>query len=92
MTSMFGLQELEKAGIVSWQKPYRWEPIKEGPHVQTPQVRPAEDVSIQTEPSHTQQPPQVHEQSVPESQRRHCLLLWSHSLAMWSRDLTGWSS
>ncbi|KAJ0616390.1 hypothetical protein HanRHA438_Chr02g0088541 [Helianthus annuus] len=72
-TAMFGLQELQKAGIVSWQKPYGWEPIKEGPHVQTPHVRPAKDASIQTEPSHKQQPPQVHERSVPESQRRHPL-------------------
>ncbi|XP_035831085.1 uncharacterized protein LOC118480390 [Helianthus annuus] len=52
-TAMFGLQELQKAGIVSWQEPYGWEPTREGSHVQPPQVRPAEDVSIQTEPSHT---------------------------------------
>ncbi|MFS7914701.1 hypothetical protein Hanom_Chr02g00156591 [Helianthus anomalus] len=72
-TVVFGMEELQKAGIVSWQAPYGWEPIKEGPHVQVPQRRPAEVVVTQTEPTLTQQPPQAPEQPVRQVHRRHPL-------------------
>ncbi|MFS8028159.1 hypothetical protein Hanom_Chr16g01507201 [Helianthus anomalus] len=73
-TVMFGLLDLQKAGIVTWTEPYNWRPIQEGPHVpQQSHAPPAEDVSIQTEPTQVQQPAQVHEWSVSVSQRRHPL-------------------
>ncbi|MFS7904858.1 hypothetical protein Hanom_Chr01g00040981 [Helianthus anomalus] len=59
-TTMFGLLELKKAGIVTWTEPYGWKPIQEGPHVpQQSQAPPAKDVSIQTEPTQMQQPSQA---------------------------------
>ncbi|KAJ0793085.1 hypothetical protein HanOQP8_Chr01g0025721 [Helianthus annuus] len=67
------MEELQKAGIVSWQAPYGWELIKEGPHVQVPQRRPAEVVVTQTEPTLTQQPPQAPAQPVRQVHRRHPL-------------------
>ncbi|KAM0060774.1 hypothetical protein Hdeb2414_s0004g00128021 [Helianthus debilis subsp. tardiflorus] len=36
-TVTFGLLDLQKAGIVSWQEPYGWELIRQGPQVQPPQ-------------------------------------------------------
>ncbi|MFS7939248.1 hypothetical protein Hanom_Chr05g00449441 [Helianthus anomalus] len=51
-TAMFGLLDLQKAGIVTWTEPYGWRPIQEGPHVpQQSQAPPLEGASIQTEPT-----------------------------------------
>ncbi|KAF5822315.1 hypothetical protein HanXRQr2_Chr01g0025001 [Helianthus annuus] len=60
-TATFGLKKLQQAGIVSWQEPYGWEPIRQGPQVQPPEGHPAEDVMIQIEPTHRQRPPYRHE-------------------------------
>ncbi|KAJ0941913.1 hypothetical protein HanPSC8_Chr03g0085701 [Helianthus annuus] len=69
-TVTFGLKELQQAGIVSWQGPYGWEPIRQGPQVQPPQGHPAQDVMIQIEPTHRQRPPQRHELSARQYPRR----------------------
>ncbi|KAJ0785543.1 hypothetical protein HanOQP8_Chr02g0044401 [Helianthus annuus] len=52
----FGIKELRQAGIVSWTKPYGWEPIRQGPQVQLPKGHPAENVMIQVDPTHRQRP------------------------------------
>ncbi|MFS7998854.1 hypothetical protein Hanom_Chr12g01158941 [Helianthus anomalus] len=72
-TATFGLKELQQAGIVSWQEPYGWEPIRQGPQVQPPRGHPAEDVMIQIEPTHRQRPPQRHELPAPQNPRRQPL-------------------
>uniref|UniRef100_A0A251UHR9 Uncharacterized protein n=1 Tax=Helianthus annuus TaxID=4232 RepID=A0A251UHR9_HELAN len=56
-TAMFELLDLQKAGIVTWTKPYGWRPIQGGPHVpQQSQAPPAEGASIQTEPTQRRHP------------------------------------
>ncbi|KAF5775659.1 hypothetical protein HanXRQr2_Chr13g0614571 [Helianthus annuus] len=70
-TAIFGLEDLQKAGIASWEAPYGWEPIREGPPVQPPQRGPV-DVEPQQEvgPSGAQQPPQTPVQPVHQAERR----------------------
>ncbi|XP_021979555.1 uncharacterized protein LOC110875662 [Helianthus annuus] len=41
-TAIFRLEDLQKAGIASWEAPYGWEPIREGPPVQPPQRGPVD--------------------------------------------------
>ncbi|KAJ0892951.1 hypothetical protein HanPSC8_Chr09g0372081 [Helianthus annuus] len=67
---MFGIKELQQAGIVSYTEPYGWEPIRQGPLVQPPEGHPAEDVMMQIDPTHLQQPPQRHERPAPQYPRR----------------------
>ncbi|KAJ0565385.1 hypothetical protein HanIR_Chr06g0262051 [Helianthus annuus] len=69
-TMMFGIKELQQAGIVSYTEPYGWEPIRQGPQVQLLEGHPAEDVMIQIDPTHRQQPPQRHELPAPQYPRR----------------------
>ncbi|MFS7973447.1 hypothetical protein Hanom_Chr09g00856651 [Helianthus anomalus] len=71
-TAIFGLEDLQKAGIASWEAPYGWEPIREGPPVQPPQRGPVDVVEPQqeAEPSGAQQPPQTPVQPVHQAERR----------------------
>ncbi|KAF5794624.1 hypothetical protein HanXRQr2_Chr08g0330181 [Helianthus annuus] len=69
-TMKFGIKELQQAGIVSYNEPYGWEPIRQGPQVQPPEGHPAEDVMIQIDPTHRQRPPQRHELPAQQYLRR----------------------
>ncbi|MFS7931018.1 hypothetical protein Hanom_Chr04g00351041 [Helianthus anomalus] len=69
-TTTFGVKELQLADIMSWQEPYGWEPIRQGPQVQPPQGHPAEDVMIQNEPTHRHRPPQRHKLPARQYPRR----------------------
>ncbi|KAJ0706351.1 hypothetical protein HanLR1_Chr09g0306001 [Helianthus annuus] len=69
-TIIFGMRELQQAGIVSYTNPYGWEPIRQGLQVQPPEGHPAEDVMMQIDPTHRQRPPQRHERPAPHYPRR----------------------
>ncbi|KAF5810960.1 hypothetical protein HanXRQr2_Chr04g0175841 [Helianthus annuus] len=69
-TVIFGMGELQQAGIVSYNKLYRWEEIRQGPQVQPLEGHPAADVMMQIEPTHRQRPPQRHERPAPQYPRK----------------------
>ncbi|KAJ0765840.1 hypothetical protein HanPI659440_Chr08g0308331 [Helianthus annuus] len=69
-TIIFGMRELQQAGIVSYTEPYGWEEIRQGPHVQPPEGHPTADVIMQIEPTNRQRPPQWHERPAPQYPRR----------------------
>ncbi|MFS7896804.1 hypothetical protein Hanom_Chr00s005851g01730981 [Helianthus anomalus] len=71
-TVIFGLEDLQKAGIASWEPPYGWEPLREGPPVQPRQRGPVEVVEPQQEagPSGVQQPPQSPVHPVQQAEQR----------------------
>ncbi|KAM0019507.1 hypothetical protein Hdeb2414_s0025g00656671 [Helianthus debilis subsp. tardiflorus] len=71
-TAIFGLEDLQKAGIASWEAPYGWEPLREGPPVQPRQRGRREVAEPQQEagPSRVQQPPQIPVQPVQQAGMR----------------------
>ncbi|KAJ0746309.1 hypothetical protein HanPI659440_Chr05g0192551 [Helianthus annuus] len=67
---LFGIKELQQAGIVSYTESYGWEQIRQGLQVQPPEGHPVEDVMMQIDPTHRQWPPQRHERPAPQYPRR----------------------